>query len=363
MEPNTLIEQAMSAMKAGDNTTARGLLQQAVEQEPDNARAWYMLAGAHSDDMNQRRYALEKVLELKPDNAKAREQLAKMNQPAVVSTADVTPAPPADTTIDEVTPEPMMENTSGTIREVKKPAGTPSGGGFDIPVDIPGKPDTITPQALIDTFIEILKNGVAVLQRKPGVYAAEVQNASWWRFWVFLGGASIITAIFTTISGVIVQSQIASMFAEMGIPYDSAPNLFGIIFTFILTIPIGIAVLYAGMYASHRFVTSNRDGQGSLVNHAYAIMLPVTTASLIGNAISLVFSILPLGGLAGIIALIITIYGWYIAHGGIKMVHKVESNTAIWTLAVLIIVQLVVSIVLGLVLSPFLITAGAMSFL
>ena len=365
MDVNELIEQGMTAMKAGDNDRARDLLQQAVEQDPDNARAWYMLAGAHSDDMAKRRYALEKVLELKPDNEKAKAQLARINQAVATPGTDVPPSAPVEATeapMEDPTPVDTSDGMPENVEPIPQPMNATGSGGFDLPVDIPGKPETITPQNVIDTFIEILKNGVAILQRKPGVYPAEIQNASWWRFWVFLGGVTLITAIFTTISGAIVQGQLAAAFAEMGIPY-SAPNIFNMVIALILTIPIGVAVLYAGVYASHQFVTSNRDGQGSLVNHAYAIMLPVTTASLIGNAISLVFSILPFGGLVGIISLIITIYGWYIAHGGIKMVHKVDSSTATWTLAVLIIVQIVVGIVLGLVLSPLLIGAGALSFL
>ena len=117
-----------------------------------------------------------------------------------------------------------------------------------LPVDIPGQPDTITPQNVIDTFISILKNGVAILQRKPGIYPEEVQHATWWRFWVFVGGVTVLTAIMTTISGIIVQGQIAATFGSLGIEY-TPPTIFNILITFILTVPIGIAVLYAGVYA------------------------------------------------------------------------------------------------------------------
>ena len=65
----------------------------------------------------------------------------------------------------------------------------------------------------------------------------------------------------------------------------------------------------------------------------------------------------------GIVSLAITIYGWYIAHGGIKMVHKVEGSTATWTIVVLIVAQIAVALVLGLILGPLLLTAGALSFL
>ena len=79
MNDNSLVEQGIAAMKAGDKAKAREILQQAVEENPENAKAWYVLAGAQTD-LAARRQALEKVLELKPDNQQAQEQLDKLNQ-------------------------------------------------------------------------------------------------------------------------------------------------------------------------------------------------------------------------------------------------------------------------------------------
>lgn len=359
MDANELIKHGMAAIKAGDKDKARELLQQAVDQEPDNAKAWYLLAGAESSVV-ARRTALEKVLELKPDNTQAKEQLAKLSrQKDVVNTVVEEVEPATETTTSEV--EDSMEDFREKAEDGKKRVNTMGNEGINLPVDIPGQPDTITPQGIIETFTTILKNGFAILQRKPGIYPQEVQHASWWRFWVFVGGVTLVTAIATTLSGIMVQNQLASAFGALGVEY-TPPGIFNILMTFILAIPIGIAVLYAGIYASHSFVTKNREGQGSLVNHAYAIILPVTTASLIGNLLGLVFSILPFGGLVGLVTIVISIYSWYIAHGGIKMVHKVETNTATWTIIVLIVAEVAVAIVIGIILGPILLTSGAMSF-
>lgn len=363
MDVDNLIKQGMAAIKAGDKDKARKLLQQAVDQEPENAKAWYFLAGAESS-VAARRTALEKVLEIKPDNTQAKEQLEKLSHQeepvntvaeAVESTTQTTTAETKDAMDD------ARDKAEDVLDDVKERVSAMGQEGIDLPVDIPGKPDHITPQIMIETFMEILKNGFAILQRKPGIYPAEVQHASWWRFWVFVGGVTFVTAIATTISGIMVQNQLASTFGALGIEY-TPPGIFNILITFVLAIPIGIAILYAGIYASHSFVTKNRDGQGSLVNHAYAIILPVTTASLIGNLLGLVFSILPFGGLVGLVTIVISIYSWYIAHGGIKMVHKVETNTATWTLIVLIVAEVAVAIVIGIILGPILLTSGAMAF-
>ncbi len=364
MDVNNLIEQGISAIQANDKIAAVDVLEQAVTEDPNNAKAWYLLAGAYTD-LDKRRYALETVLDIDPDHEQAKTQLASLS-----SAPDDAPEY-ADFEVIET--QAVTDDSSGydaqTIREeeamfddVQSSSNPTQSTSSNLPVNIPGQPEVVTPQNVIELFVAIVKNGISILQRKPGVYAAEVQNANWWRFWVFLVGVTLVTATTSTISSLIIQGQVASQVGETELA-TSFPPLFTVFFTFIIAIPVGIAVTYAGLYASHRFAAGNRNGQGSLVTHAYAIMLPVTTASLIASVINFVFTLLPLGGLVSLVTFAISIYGWYIAHGGIRMVHKIESNSAVWTLVVFVFVQIIAAIVLGLVLSPILLAAGMMSFM
>jgi hypothetical protein len=180
--------------------------------------------------------------------------------------------------------------------------------------------------------------------------------------------AYVINALAGTISGAIVQARIAAAFRNIGFASEFAgvqtPNVFNILSTFILTLPLSIAVLYIGLKASHWWVTKQRDGQGSFVAHAYAIMLPATTISVISSVLGLIFSIVPiLAALVGLATLILAIYGLFVAADGIRMVHSVEGGTVWMTLAVMILAQIGASIVLGIILSPFILAGGAAAFM
>jgi thioredoxin-like negative regulator of GroEL len=74
-QPNTLFEQAMAAIKAGQEDQAQDILMQVVCADPLNEQAWFWLAGVVTD-MKQTIQCLEKVLALNPDNTPARDWLA-----------------------------------------------------------------------------------------------------------------------------------------------------------------------------------------------------------------------------------------------------------------------------------------------
>lgn len=72
-----LINQAINAVKAGDLTGARKLLESVLEQDPDNQNAWLWMSAAVSTD-DERRHCLEQILRLDPENAQARRGLEKL---------------------------------------------------------------------------------------------------------------------------------------------------------------------------------------------------------------------------------------------------------------------------------------------
>lgn len=70
------IQQAESAIKAGDTKSAFELLRQALAENPDSERAWWIMSGLvqHSERIN----CLEQVLRINPENQFARDALTKL---------------------------------------------------------------------------------------------------------------------------------------------------------------------------------------------------------------------------------------------------------------------------------------------
>jgi len=350
MTSKDFTEQGVAALKEGDKSRAHDLLRQAVELDPDNAKAWYFLSRTQTSTADKRA-SLEKTLELMPNNKPAREAL------------DNLPPDDEDFSDFESESEPVASN-AGYTPPTSYGVGTgvkPKIGGFQLPVAIPDAPDSVEPKTIIDEFIATVKNGVEILRRTPGIYPMEIQRATWWRFWQFAVIAWIISGIASTIGGAILQAQIAAAFNSNAFTSGlyTTPSIFVIIISAIISIPLGVMVLYAGLYASHRFIVGNRNGQGSFVAHSYAIALPVVTASLINNVVSLIFSFVPF--LSAIISLglfVLVIYSLYIAGKGLAIVHKVDDKTGYMTVFVLVVVQFVTGLIIGLVLSPILLSSG-----
>lgn len=229
--------------------------------------------------------------------------------------------------------------------------------GFSLPVDIPGAPDKVDFAYLQTIFVESFKAGVSILRKEDGVYLAELRHSNWWQFWSYVGVAYFITAIISTLTSFILSSQVSN--ATGG----ADPNIFTSFTTMALLIPLGVVALYVGLYVSHRWVTGNRGGQGSLPFHANAIAIPVVTANLISTVAGFFFSIVPaFSGIISLLSLMLAIYALFVAADGIQMVHKVERNTAFWTVGVMLLAQFGASFVLGLLLAPLLITSSLAGF-
>ncbi len=352
MTSKDFTEQGVAALKEGDKSRAHDLLRQAVELDPENAKAWYFLSRTQTS-VADKRASLEKTLELMPNNKPAREALDKL------------PPDEEDFSAFESEAE-AVSSTSGSGYTAPTSYGIGTGikpkiGGFQLPVAIPDAPDYVEPKTIWEDFIATVKNGIEILRRTPGIYPMEIQRASWWRFWQFAVIAWIISGIASTVGGAILQAQIAATLNSNAFTsgFYSPPSIFEIIISAIISIPIGVMVLYAGVYASHRFVVGSRDGQGSFLVHAYAIVLPVLTASLISNLTLLVLSVVPfLSAIVSIGLLVLLIYSLYIAGQGLAIVHKVDDKTGYMTAFVLLVVQIVTGLIIGLILSPILLTSG-----
>ena len=90
-----LMQQAVTAMKAGRKDQARELLLKVLEQDETNEQAWLWMAGAVADPTEQR-ICLENVLHLNPDNTRARQGLDWLRQkhPVVFDDHPLQPAMP-----------------------------------------------------------------------------------------------------------------------------------------------------------------------------------------------------------------------------------------------------------------------------
>lgn len=71
------MNQAINAIKAGDLTGGRKLLESVLEANPNNESAWMWMSAAVSSD-DERRHCLEQVLRLNPDNEQARLGMEKL---------------------------------------------------------------------------------------------------------------------------------------------------------------------------------------------------------------------------------------------------------------------------------------------
>ncbi len=69
-------QNAIKAMKSGDNITARDLLNEVIEEDEENVEAWVALSKVVDND-DEKRICLTTILQLDPTNSYARTELAK----------------------------------------------------------------------------------------------------------------------------------------------------------------------------------------------------------------------------------------------------------------------------------------------
>lgn len=361
MTSKDLTEQGVAALKEGDKPRAQGLLERAVELDPNNAKAWYFLSRVQTS-VEEKRTSLNTVLAIMPDNRLAREALDNLSsadedfdefeeeiEEPVASSSSYSPS--------ESQPNSMSSLPRMGIGEGVKPQI----GNFTLPVSIEDAPISVMPQTIVDEFVATFKNGVEILRRTPSIYPMEMQQATWWKFWQFVIASWLIGAVVSTISGFIIQAQLATAFNNNPFMTEAvaSPSILSSIFSLLLFIPISGIVLYVGLYASYRFITSKREGQASFLVHSYTIILPLVTAGLITDVANLVFSIAPLlGSLVSLALFALWIFSMYIAAQGLAIAHKVAVNSGYWTMAVLALSQVVAAFIILLIVSPLILSSS-----
>jgi hypothetical protein len=77
MREDTLLQQAMSAVRAGHELTARDIFLEVVEINPRNETAWMWLTGL-LDDLDDCIYACQQVLEINPNNINVNQYLDQL---------------------------------------------------------------------------------------------------------------------------------------------------------------------------------------------------------------------------------------------------------------------------------------------
>lgn len=77
MDTTTVIRQAIEAIKQGNKSNARTLLENVIKNEPNNEEAWFLLAHVAQTPEQARTY-LERVININPNNERAKQQLDKL---------------------------------------------------------------------------------------------------------------------------------------------------------------------------------------------------------------------------------------------------------------------------------------------
>jgi hypothetical protein len=213
--------------------------------------------------------------------------------------------------------------------------------GFKVPMQIPGAPERVTINQLISDGVALFRTSLDILQRKPGVYEAEVNQATWWRFWLIVGTGSVIIAIANAISTAILDARFAAVFGA-----SFRPGIVGIIIALILGIPFAAIALYAAAYVSQQYASQQSSEAVPLVKHAYTVALVVMPANVIASLVTLVLGFLAFG-LGALISLVVSIYALFVTVDGIQMLYKFDRNKAWITAAIMIVTSIVVTLVLG----------------
>jgi hypothetical protein len=89
-DPESMLQQAMAAVNAGDLVQGRALLESVLEQDPNNDWAWVWLSGCVEDPL-QRRICLQQALKANPENPAALDGIRVLDG-ELVQAASVAPS-------------------------------------------------------------------------------------------------------------------------------------------------------------------------------------------------------------------------------------------------------------------------------
>ncbi len=335
------LQEGIAAFQAGDRAKAHELLSDVVKTDPENEQAWYYLAASESDPALRKQY-LEQVLEINPGNPKAREVLDRIK--AREAEAEPEPTPTS-------TPTPSGARKS-RIRPLDPSFGAKLGEAdsdvsFKLPFQIPDAPERVSWENLFRDGVMLVRKGFDVLLRKPGVYADEVEQATWWRFWLIAGTAAAGSAILSIFNALFLQIRFST----------SLFNIIAVLLTPFFSLPIALVALFAGCYASYRWAVS-QGGGGSLIKHSYTVALVWAPVLIISSALGLAFNLFGIG--TGLLTLALSIYEFILISEGFERLHLFTDSNQKWITAVVMVVAVIItSIILGTLLGG-LFVAGAL---
>jgi hypothetical protein len=207
--------------------------------------------------------------------------------------------------------------------------------GFKLPVEIPGAPERVTFTKLMNEGMALMRPGLDILQRKPGVYEAEVNQATWWRFWLIVGTGSVIIALASALSSLLFLTR-----------FGFRLNIIGLIISIIVGIVFAAIALYAAAYVSYQYSSKQSSEPVSLVQHAYAVAIVLTPANILGSVIVLIVGLI-FASLGWLISLVIAIYALIITVDGFQVLYKFDRNKAWITAAIMIVTNIIATYILG----------------
>ncbi len=335
-----MLQEGIAAFQAGDRAKAHELLSEVVKVDPENEQAWYYLAASESDPTLRKQY-LEQVLEINPNNAKAREVLDRINARQASNHTDEPMARPSSEQRQRIRPLDPVFDAPGAAEDEP--------GSFKIPLHIPGAPERTTWERLARDGVALLRTGLDVLLRKPGIYEEEVERATWWRFWLIAGASAVGSAILSIFNALFLQIRYST----------SLFNIIAVLLTPFFFVAIALITLYVGCYVSFRWAQS-QGGTGSFLSHAYTVALVWAPVALLNGVISFAFNLFGFG--AWLTTLLISIYALVVIAEGFERLHVFREPNQKWiTAGVMLVAEFVVTVILGILLGG-LVVAGALPF-
>jgi hypothetical protein len=323
MAQASLSEQGIAAYKAGNMVESRKLLAQAVKVERENELAWYYLSKTQSDPQ-KRRYCLEMALKLNPDNVAARRDLDAIEGGVKVVERD------------DLRKSAATDKPSPSIR---------------IPKGITGAPERLSLDYTQNFVRDGFQESVATFTLKSGLANTE---ASWWRvvFTVGLTGFAI-----GLIYVLVVMLNVLQM-SQFGVRLPIAQ----ILITPFLTILMALVAFGAGAFISHWFLTTQRGGMVSQLDHAMmmakiwspaSLLLAIVTVigALFGRGIATLenfllssYILFDVGTIIfTVIALAIAGYAAYLMVKGMQRQNASVDDRSLWlTAAIMLVVTAVV---------------------
>lgn len=212
---------------------------------------------------------------------------------------------------------------------------------FKVPFNIPDAPERVTMPELVNTARPLIQSSLDSFQGKPSAFETALSQASWWHFWLLVIVSSLVSAICSTITLLIIDSQIARF-----LPGYSR-GLGSLLIYLILAVPASLLVFYVGLYASHWWATKQAGGSASLVQHSYVLGVIWAGEVVITSVVSLVLTLIGAGGIGSLVTLVVALYALYLMGGSIRRLYQFPDQNQVWiTAAVLVVVNIVASFVM-----------------